>query len=50
MVVRDKIFDVVDIRKNSPSYEKLISEILADSNHRSLYQPEGFTHGFLCIK
>ena len=48
-VVRGKIFDVVvDIRKNSPTYGKWISEILSDDNHKLLYIPEGFAHGY-CI-
>jgi len=49
MVVRGKIFDVVvDIRKNSPTYGKWISEILSNDNHKLLYIPEGFAHGY-CI-
>lgn len=48
-VIRGKIFDVaVDIRKNSSTYGKWIGEILSDNNHRSLYIPEGFAHGF-CV-
>ena len=47
--IRGKIFDVVvDIRKDSPTYGKWISEILSDQNHKLLYIPEGFAHG-LCI-
>lgn len=48
-VVKGKIFDVaVDIRKNSPSYGKWVSEILSEDNHKLLYVPEGFAHGF-CV-
>ena len=48
-VVKGKIFDVaVDIRKNSPSYGKWISEILSEDDHKLLYVPEGFAHGF-CV-
>ena len=48
-VVSGKIFDVaVDIRKNSPSYGKWISEILSGDDHKLLYVPEGFAHGF-CV-
>lgn len=46
-VFNGKILDVaVDIRKNSPTYGKWVSEILSKENHRSLYIPEGFAHGF----
>lgn len=45
--ITGKIFDVaVDIRKNSPTYGKWVGEILSNKNHRSLYIPEGFAHGF----
>ena len=48
-VIKGKIFDVVvDIRKNSPTYGKWVGEILSEENHRSLYLPEGFAHGF-CV-
>ena len=48
-VFNGKIFDVaVDIRKNSPTYGKWVSEILSCENHKSLYIPEGFAHGF-CV-
>ena len=45
--LRGEIFDVaVDIRKNSPTYGKWVGEILSNENHKSLYIPEGFAHGF----
>ena len=48
-VIKGKIFDVaVDIRKKSPTYGKWVGEILSDKNHRSLYIPEGFAHGY-CV-
>jgi dTDP-4-dehydrorhamnose 3,5-epimerase len=47
--LRGEIFDVaVDIRKNSPTFGKWVGEILSEKNHKSLYVPEGFAHGF-CI-
>ena len=47
--LRGEIFDVaVDIRKNSPTFGKWVSEILSDKNHKMLYIPEGFAHGF-CV-
>jgi dTDP-4-dehydrorhamnose 3,5-epimerase len=46
-VITGKIFDVaVDIRKKSPTFGKWVGEILSDQNHRSLYIPDGFAHGF----
>ncbi len=48
--IRGIIFDAaVDIRTGSPTYGKWIGEILSDQNHKSLYVPEGFAHGFLCL-
>jgi len=48
-VLKGKIFDVaVDIRKNSPTYGKWVSEILSGDTHNLLYVPEGFAHGF-CV-
>ena len=50
MVLRGEIFDVaVDIRKGSPTYGRWVGEILSDKNHRLLYAPEGFAHGFCVI-
>ena len=49
-VLKGKIFDVaVDIRKNSPTYGKWVSEILSGEIHNLLYVPEGFAHGFCVI-
>ena len=49
MAIRGEIFDVaVDIRKDSPTYGKWAGEILSEQNHRLLYTPEGFAHGF-CV-
>jgi len=48
-VIKGELFDVaVDIRENSPTYGKWVSEILSENNHNSLYIPEGFAHGF-CV-
>jgi len=48
-VLRGEIFDVaVDVRKDSPTYRKWVSEILSEQNHKLLYIPEGFAHGY-CV-
>jgi len=47
--LRGEIFDVaVDVRKNSLTYGKWISEVLSEQNHKLLYIPEGFAHGY-CV-
>jgi len=48
--LRGEIFDVaVDIRKNSSTYGKWIGEILSGQNHKLLFIPEGFAHGYCVI-
>ena len=50
-VMSGEILDVaVDLRKNSTTYGKYVSEILSDENHRLLWVPPGFAHGFLALK
>ena len=39
---------VVDIRVGSPTYGQWISEVLSESNHRQMYIPPGFAHGY-CV-
>jgi|TARA_B110001454_G_scaffold127604_1_gene118974 dTDP-4-dehydrorhamnose 3,5-epimerase len=47
--VSGEIFDVaVDLRKNSSTFGKWVGEILSEINHKSLYVPKGFAHGF-CV-
>jgi dTDP-4-dehydrorhamnose 3,5-epimerase len=47
--IRGAIFDVaVDIRRGSPTYGQWVGETLSDDNHRLLYIPPGFAHGF-CV-
>ncbi|MCB8889541.1 dTDP-4-dehydrorhamnose 3,5-epimerase [Vreelandella malpeensis] len=49
-VVSGEILDVaVDIRKESPTFGKWVSEILSSDNYRQLWIPEGFAHGFLVL-
>ncbi len=44
---KGRIFDViVDLREGSATYGRWMSAELTESNHRALYVPEGFAHGF----
>ena len=48
-VTAGEIYDVaVDIRKGSPTYARWYGTFLNENNHRQLYIPEGFAHGF-CV-
>ena len=48
-VVRGQVFDVaVDIRRGSPTFGRWFSCLLDDQEHRQLYIPPGFAHGF-CV-
>jgi dTDP-4-dehydrorhamnose 3,5-epimerase len=47
---RGAIFDViVDIRPDSQTYRRWFGTELTAANHRSLYIPKGFAHGFLSV-
>ena len=49
-VVHGKILDVVvDLRKKSPNYGKHFSIEISDKSDFSIFIPEGFAHGFLCL-
>lgn len=49
-VISGEIFDVaVDIRKDSLTFGKWTGEILSEKNHKMLYIPEGFAHGFCTL-
>ncbi len=49
-VLEGEIFDVVvDIRVGSPSFGKWFSIKLSSLNHKQIWIPEGFAHGFLAL-
>ena len=49
-VIRGAIWDVVaDICPSSPTYGEWIAEELSDTNHRQLYVPPGYAHGFVTL-
>ncbi|QFZ81799.1 dTDP-4-dehydrorhamnose 3,5-epimerase [Variovorax paradoxus] len=48
--VRGAVFDVaVDIRKSSATFGKWVGVELSEDNHRQLWVPPGFAHGFLVL-
>ncbi len=48
--VKGKVLDVaVDIRKGSPTYGQHVAVELTEDNHRQLFVPKGFAHGFAVL-
>jgi dTDP-4-dehydrorhamnose 3,5-epimerase len=49
-VLDGEVYDVaVDIRRGSPSFGQHVAAMLTASNHRHLWIPEGFAHGFCVV-
>lgn len=48
--VKGRVLDIaVDIRKGSPTYGKHVAVELTEDNHRQLFIPKGFAHGFAVL-
>ena len=44
------IYDaIIDLRPESPTFKQYFGLVLTAHNHKMLYVPEGFAHGFLDV-
>lgn len=49
-VTQGAVFDVaVDVRRSSPTFGQWVGAELNDRNHRQLWVPAGFAHGFVVL-
>jgi len=48
---RGTIYDVIiDLRPKSPTFKQHVAEVLTVDDHKMLYIPEGFAHGFQTLE
>ena len=49
-VAKGRVLDVaVDIRKSSPTFGKYVAVELSSDNHRQVFIPQGFAHGYAVL-
>lgn len=49
-VIRGAVYDVaVDLRRGSSTFGQHVGVVLSDANHRQLWVPPGFAHGFCAL-
>ncbi|MBQ3132738.1 MAG: dTDP-4-dehydrorhamnose 3,5-epimerase [Clostridia bacterium] len=49
-VLQGEVFDVaVDLREGSPTYGQWTGAVLTGENHKQIFVPKGFAHGFLVL-
>jgi dTDP-4-dehydrorhamnose 3,5-epimerase len=49
-VVQGEVFDVaVDMRKSSPTFGHWVGQLLSAENHKQMWVPPGFAHGFVVL-
>ena len=50
-VSKGSVLDVVvDFRLGSETFGEYLSVVLSDKNHKQIWIPKGFGHGFLCLE